>query len=206
MLHEQLDPKSDTNEISFAALLESLGNQARAGTEVTLGSALDQAGARMHGVAILLFALPDSIPLPIPSAGAILGVPLMIISAHLALYGERGSLPLRARRIRLPLRMIESMIRFLAVPLRWAESRSYQRLPVFAKRERLVGVVCLLMSLLLVMPIPLMNAPPAIAIACMSWGLVQRDGVFVGIGIAVSIGVLISILIFADLILNVVTT
>ena len=59
MLHEQLDPKSDTNEISFAALLESLGNQARAGTEVTLGSALDQAGARMHGVAILLFALPD---------------------------------------------------------------------------------------------------------------------------------------------------
>ena len=201
MLHEQLDPKSDTNEISFAALLESLGNQARAGTEVTLGSALDQAGARMHGVAILLFALPDSIPLPIPSAGAILGVPLMIISAHLALYGERGSLPRRARRIRLPLRMI----RFLAVPLRWAESRSYERLPIFAKRERLVGVVCLLMSLLLVMPIPLMNAPPAIAIACMSWGLVQRDGVFVGIGITVSIGVLASILIFADLILNALT-
>ncbi|MGC1259199.1 MAG: exopolysaccharide biosynthesis protein, partial [Jannaschia helgolandensis] len=71
--------------------------------------------------------------------------------------------------------------------------------------ERLVGVVCLLMSLLLVMPIPLMNAPPAIAIACMSWGLVQRDGVFVGIGIAVSIGVLVSILIFADLILNALT-
>ena len=52
-----------------------------------------------------------------------------------------------------------------------------------AGRERLVGLVCLLLSLILLLPIPFFNTPPAIAMALLSWGLIRRDGAFVLVGL-----------------------
>lgn len=190
------------NAAGFVALLEWLGNQARAGTVISLGDAIDHAGSRIHGAAILLLAFPDSIPLPIPSVGAILGVPLMFISAHLAIFGEKGDLPLRARQMRLPNRMIATIEKYLVGTLRRAEGFSHLRLSVLARRERLIGVVCLLMSLLLLLPIPLMNVPPAMAMVFMSWGLVQRDGLIVGIGMSIAAAVVAILILFAELTLG----
>ena len=196
----ETDSAFDARETGFAALIQELDRKSRLGESVTLGDAIDDAGARMHGAAILLMALPECIPLPIPSFGAILGVPLIAASAHLALYGERGVLPARARSLTIPHRMIAVMSRYLIGPLRWVEQMSQHRLSVLARRERLVGLLCLLMSLLLLLPIPLINALPAIALVCLSWGLMQRDGLFIGVGIFVSATVVLTLFTMADLI------
>lgn len=194
----ETEPPFDARKTGFVALIQELDRQSRSGAYVTLGDAIDLAGVRIHGAAILLMALPECIPLPIPSFGAILGVPLIAVSAHMALYGERGNLPAKARSIVLPQRMIEVMSRYLLGPLRYVEHISQRRLSTLAQSERLVGIVSLLMSLLLLLPIPLMNAPPAIALVCLSWGVVQGDGLFVGAGIAISIAVVLSLLAIAD--------
>lgn len=193
------EPPFEPGKTGLVALIQELDRRRRAGEDVTLGAAIDQPGARMHGAAILLMALPECIPLPIPSFGAILGVPLVAVSAHLALYGESANLPAKARTIGLPPRMIELMSRYLIGPLGYTEHLSRPRVSILASREKLVGIACLLMSLLLLLPIPLMNVPPAIALVFLSWGLVQRDGLFIGIGIGIATGVVLSLLAIADL-------
>jgi hypothetical protein len=189
---------SDGDSEGIVALICTLHLRSQAGGPVTLGDALDIAGTRLHGAAILLMALPESLPLPIPSFGAILGVPLLVTSAHLTAFGERGNLPDRARRIHLPPRMIRVMARYLKGPLIRVGRISHARLQALARRERLIGALCTLMSILLLMPVPLMNGPPAVALVCLSWGLVQRDGVFVGIGIAMAVGLMVTIFSLAN--------
>jgi len=188
----------EVRKTGFVALIQQLDRQSRSGENVTLGDAIEQAGVRVHGAAILLMALPESLPLPIPSMGAILGVPLIAVSAHLALFGERGNLPANARTLVLPERMIEMMSRYMVKPLRYAERISRPRLSRLASHERLIGIVCVLMSLFLLLPIPLMNAFPAIALVCLSWGLVQGDGLLVGVGIVISTAVVLSFLAIGD--------
>ncbi|SNR84852.1 exopolysaccharide biosynthesis protein [Puniceibacterium sediminis] len=197
---DQPEQPCEPSARSLPAIIHELDVRSRTGKDVTLGEALDRAGARMHGAAILLLALPECIPLPIPSLGAFLGVPLLIASAHLAIFGDRGDLPERARRIQLPQRMISVMVRYLAGPLARAERISRDRVPALARRERLIGALCILMSVLLLMPVPFMNAAPAITLVCLSWGLLQRDGVFVGLGIAMAVGVMVAIILLIDLI------
>lgn len=196
-------PKSSARDL--ADIILGLNAQSLAGKDVTLGDALDQAGSRMHGAAILLLALPEALPLPLPSFGAILGVPILAASAHLAIFGESGSLPARARRIRLPQRILALMARYFVGPIRRAERVSHNRLSALARRERVIGVMCILLSLLLLLPIPLMNVPPALGIVILSWGLVQRDGLFVGLGLLISAAVLISIIVMTDAVLDVVS-
>ena len=191
-------PPFDTHKTGFVALIQELNRQSCSDGLVTLGDAVDQAGVRMHGAAILLMALPECLPLPIPSLGAILGVPLIAVSAHLVLYGEQGDLPAHARKIAIPFRMIQIMSRYLIGPLRFVERISQQRLEKLVSFERFIGTLCLLMSLLLLLPIPLMNAPPAIALVCLSWGLVQRDGLFVSVGIVISIAIVLSLFAIAE--------
>jgi hypothetical protein len=192
------DPANDTAR-GLADLIRRLGALRRAGARVTLGDALDQAGARMHGAAILLLALPDALPLPIPSFAAILGVPLLAISLHLAIFGERGDLPRRVRAVPLPPRLIDLLERHLSGWLARAERLSVARLSALASRERLIGFACSVMSVLLLLPVPLMNVPPALALVCLSWGLLQRDGLIVALGLSMAAGVGVLVLALVQL-------
>lgn len=51
--------------------------------QVSLGALLTALGSRAHGIALVLLALPDTLPLPIPSTSTVLGIPLVLIAAHL---------------------------------------------------------------------------------------------------------------------------
>ncbi len=148
-----------------------------------MGDVLERLGSRAHGTAILLLALPKSLPLPVPSAGAVLGIPLIVVSAHLAIFGERGALPRRALDWRIPRPAVELIAVRIAPVLAKAERWSRRRLPGWASRERPAGLACLVLSILLFLPIPLINVPVAFGLVILAWGLVQRDGVIVLLGL-----------------------
>jgi hypothetical protein len=52
--------------------------------------------------------------------------------------------------------------------------------------EHLVGLVSLLLAVLLVLPIPLGNVLPALAISLMALGALERDGLWILSGLTVS--------------------
>ena len=57
--------------------------------------------------------------------------------------------------------------------------------------ERWLGAFCLLLSLVLVLPIPLGNLMPAVAVTLVALGLIEKDGIFVALGLVVGAGSLV---------------
>lgn len=57
-------------------------------------------------------------------------------------------------------------------------------MPGWADRGRLSGVVCLLLTIMLALPIPFGNIAPALCIACI--GIIQRDGAVIAASLALS--------------------
>jgi len=94
-------PSVEPGKTGLIALKQELDGQRQVSEDMTLGAAIEQPGARVHGEANLLMALPECIPLPFASLGAIRGVPLIGVSAHLAFYGESATLLSKAHNIRL---------------------------------------------------------------------------------------------------------
>lgn len=154
------------------------------GRSVTLGETLDAVGTRAHGCALLLLALPDTLPLPVPSLSVVLALPLLAITAHLAVFGGSGGLPGRLGGVLLPMGLVGALRVRVAPLLRRAERLSHPRWTPLAGPERALALVCLYLSAMLLLPLPFFNAPPALCLALLAWGMVQRDGVFVVAGLA----------------------
>jgi len=154
------------------------------GQAVTLGKLLSATGSRAHGAALLLLSLPEALPIPLPSASAFLGVPLMAISAHLAIFGEAATLPRWLRHRVLPDRLVWALRTGVAPVLGRAERMSRLRWGLLAGQHRLLGLTCLYLSLLLLLPLPFFNVPPALCLVLLAWGMVQRDGMAVAVGLA----------------------
>lgn len=53
--------------------------------------------------------------------------------------------------------------------------------------EYFVGLVCLMLAVVLVLPIPMGNMLPALAISLMALGLLERDGVWIGAGLIMAL-------------------
>ncbi len=174
-------PPDGVGEPHASQILESLaaGDEER----VPFSAIVAAAGSRVHGLALLVFALPEVPPLPLPSASTILAIPLIIISAHLALFGEGSLLPARVQAATMPRSVLATAARYFAPVLRWIEHASRPRWLWIARRERLIGWICLYLSVVLILPIPLLNSPPAACIAAVALGMIQRDGVFIVAGI-----------------------
>jgi hypothetical protein len=180
--------------VHASEVLESLaaGNEEK----IPLGGIAAAAGSRVHGLALLIVVLPEVPPIPFPSASLILAIPLVIISAHLALFGEARLLPARLRSLSVPRSVVVAAARYLAPVLRWVERASRPRWRRLAGQERLIGLVCLYLSIILLLPLPLVNAPPAMCLAAIALGMIQRDGLLIAAGIAGTVvitGVLIGL-------------
>ena len=155
---------------------------------IDLGEILDGVGGRAFGAVLFILGLLNLLPLP-PGATTVLGFPLLIVAPQLIAGRRAPWLP--ARLIRLSVERT-TLRRFCArvVPiLRRVERVSSHRLEFLFGRvgDAAIGVVCLLLAAVLVLPIPLGNVLPSASVAVLGLSLVQRDGVLtlVGYGMAI---------------------
>jgi hypothetical protein len=168
------------DEISLSGLLRSLARDDSPPSDST--SIVATAGNRVHGLVLFLLVLPELPPLPLPSVSAILGMPLLLISTHLAWFGDRARLPSRLVSSRFQRSVLQRSSRLLIPVVQWIERHSLERWS-WLVRPRLVGLLCAYLSLVLLLPIPLMNSPPAWCLALLAVGLVRRDGLLIAIGV-----------------------
>lgn len=176
-----MDTRGHNDADAASEMLRTLASRPEA--VLTLRDILVDAGSRVHGLALLLLVIPETLPLPLPSASAILGVPLVLISAHLAVFGEKRPLPNSVAALSVSRPVYSTVARNAARLLSWIERFSHHRWGVLAGREHVIGLVCVYLSvILLLLPIPFFNAPPAICLALLALGLIQRDGAMVAAG------------------------
>lgn len=180
-------------------LLEARAGQLGDG-RVTLGALIAVLGNRSFGLLLLLFALPNLVPLP-PGSSTVFGLPLLLLSAQMACGRGLPWLPAWLLRRSLPRSSFDLMLARTLPSMRrlerWLKPR-YRRC-TGPQAERLLGGWCALQATILALPIPFANMPPALCIVLIALGLLERDGalvlagslvglVSVGIGLTVGYG------------------
>lgn len=187
---DRREPAMRQRPHKLSELLRQLSDNA--GDKITLGDIADAMADRSFGAFLVVFCLPSMIPLP-PGATFILGLPLVFITFQMAFSRlDRIWLPKRLHGYGFDNKAFSSMLdRFvpwieklerLITPRAWP-----QRSRLF---ERVIGVFCLLLAIVVFLPIPFGNIGPSFAMALMGLGLSERDGIVVGLGVV--IGALIS--------------
>jgi hypothetical protein len=137
---------------------------------------------------MVVFSAPLILPMP-PGLSAVLGLPLLVVTAQLMLRSSRPWLPqaLAARTVRRG--DLQGVIRRALPLLIRLETLFRQRLTwvLFPLARRLVGVVSFLLAVIVFLPIPFGNMFPSLAIAVLGLGLVERDGLAVILGWVVAV-------------------
>ena len=177
----------------FSALLSDLAR--RPAAAISLGDVLDTFGERAFGALMLLFAAPNLLPLP-PGLSTILGAPLLFVTAQLMLGRPTLWMPGFIRRQSIRRDFFALLTTKLSPVLQRAERILRPRLSLllYPANERIVGGACLLLAIILLLPIPFGNIPPAWAIAAFALGILERDGLATPVGWFGTIG---SVLILA---------
>ncbi|MEE3626376.1 exopolysaccharide biosynthesis protein [Nitrospirillum sp. BR 11752] len=177
---------TDTRSAKVSDILQALA--ADEGRErVAIGDLLTALSDRAVGALIFVFALPNALPMP-PGTSSVLGLPLLFLTAQLAL-GRRPWLPRFIADRSLARKDFAAMMAKVAPWLAKAERMLRPRLGVLARppAENAVGALCFLLALILFLPIPLGNMLPAVAISVVALGVLERDGVWVLLGLATGI-------------------
>lgn len=168
------------------AILRSLARDTSR-ERISIGDLLDTMHDRAFGALMFIFAFPNILPAP-PGTSAILGLPLVFLSAQL-MFGRKPWLP-KVISGRSMARKDFAAVTERAVPwLFRAERLLRPRLMQFASppAEYVVGAICLFLSIVLLLPIPLGNMLPALAICLFSLGILGRDGVWTLLGVVATI-------------------
>jgi hypothetical protein len=185
---------SDAEEThkSLSALLQELAEGES--ETILVDEVVDHFGRRAFGALMFIFAIPNLLPLP-PGSTTVLGLPLVLIAPQLALGVPNLWLPRALGRRGIRRADLRRAIERFAPPLRRVERLLAPRMEWLfgAVGDRIIGLVCTVLAIVLILPIPLGNILPSLTIATLSLGLTQRDGAAALAGYALataSIGVL----------------
>jgi hypothetical protein len=165
-----------------------------AGDKITLGQIANAMDDRSFGAFLVVFCLPNLVPLP-PGATFILGLPLVFIACQMAFSRlDTIWLPKRLRDYAFDNKAFSAVLdKFIP----WMNKAEKIIKPRFFSGnrmiERLLGLFALVLALIVFLPIPLGNMGPSLALALMGLGLTERDGLIMCAGVV--IGAIFSVIV-----------
>jgi len=157
--------------------------------KLSIGDVVDALGAEGLGLALLVLSLPALVPTPGP-VGMVFGSLVAILAFQILIGSERIWLPARWRARTAPREAIRKTV---ARALPWigrAETVLREnRMTGFTGRHARIAFALpiLLMAITIVLPIPLGNFAPAIALIVIALGFIARDGLAVLVGLAATV-------------------
>jgi len=166
---------------SLSDVIEGFGEDAR--PSLTVGEMLDAFDSRAFGAMLFVFGALNTLPLP-PGSSTILSLPILLLAPQIALGADAPWLPRRVVDRPLKRDDLRGLFRKLTPIVKYMELITRPRLTwIFTPLgERMIGVVCTLLALVLVLPIPLGNLAPGATVAILSLALLQRDGLLALLG------------------------
>lgn len=156
---------------------------------ISVGQLIQALGDRGLIGLLLILAVANVIPNP-PGTSAVLGLPMLYLSWQMM----RGGMPwlpqfLAARSFDID--HFRTVVARTTPRLNRVERLLRPRLPSLSSPAafRILGAVCLLLSVVLAMPIPFGNLLPAAAIAIIALGALERDGLWIAGGVLFGVAV-----------------
>lgn len=156
--------------------------------DISIGDIRDTLGRRSFAPLLVLFAAFNLLPLP-PGTSAILGLPLLIIAAQMAYGSSHAWLPDFVARRSLTPEQFRKVTDWVVPRLIRLEDVVRPRYWPFWRRQgdRVIGIIALILSISITLPIPLGNWLPAFATALLGLALSERDGILFAVGSVVGI-------------------
>ncbi|WP_052340784.1 exopolysaccharide biosynthesis protein [Salinarimonas rosea] len=169
-------------------ILERLVENETAET-LTLGEIVLRLRARSFGVLLILFAAPMLIPTP-PGFSTVAAALIVLVAFQFLVMRRSLWMPRRLARRTVRTDFLQRVVAWTVPKLkrieRWSRPRAVSITRLRARRP--LGVLILILAAIMALPIPVVgNTPPAIAIVLMGFGMIERDGAFVGAGVTVGI-------------------
>ncbi len=171
----------------LAALARKLGGRG----EVSVDDIVRHFGADASvGWLLLQLAVPALVPSPGVPLGMIFGTGLALLALHLTFGPRPVRLPTWIARRRLATSSLDAATARLKPMIERLERLTRPRLAALVRPSviRLLGLVVLVNAVLIILPIPLGNTLPAMAVMTMALGLIARDGMAVAAGLGLSVG------------------
>ena len=160
----------------------------RTGCHITVDELMSRIAERGFGMLLVLLALPTTIPVLPPGSAATIGLIYTFIGFQMLLGRKYPWLPQRIRDYRLSenvtRKLRERGVSFFKNLERFSRTR-WQFMET-ALMLRLVALTIILMGFILFTPLPFMNTIPALAVMILGTGLLNRDGLFLLIGLVLS--------------------
>jgi len=153
--------------------------------EITINKIINFLADRGFLILLLIFALPLSIPLPVPPGlTTILSLPLLFLTVQIIIGIRDPWLPHFISKRKISLKTFKLVLDKLTPTLNFIEKFSKSRLKFLCgkigyKIFAIFGFIC---AVSIAIPLPLTNFIPAASIAIISLGLLNCDGVIVIIG------------------------
>jgi hypothetical protein len=178
--------ESTVHQLPLSSVLAGIAEHD--GARISVAELTQKFGGRAIGALLFIFGLACMLPLP-PGATTIFGFPLVLLAPQLIIGASVPWLPSGVKDRTIATDDLRKGLPRLVAGLRRVEAVSKPRLSLLFNPvgERLIGVVCLALALVLILPIPGGNILPALAVSALSFALIQRDGVIALIGYAIAI-------------------
>lgn len=155
------------------------------GDRISLGEMAEAFGDRAFGLLILLLMLPSLLP----GMASVFGTPVLILGIQMGLGRRTPKLP---RFIAKQSIKREDLLRLAGASSRWLRKveRYVKPRPGFFTSplgERIFGWLTAYVAIMLILPGPGTNGPPAFGAIVMALGLVEHDNRVLGWGIAATV-------------------
>ncbi|WP_198371907.1 exopolysaccharide biosynthesis protein [Roseomonas rosulenta] len=159
------------------------------GERITLGEMAEAFGDRAFGLLILMLCLPGLLP----GMASVFGTPMLILGVQMGLGFRKPKLPgfiarqslKRSDVMRLTAGADTRVSRAISKIERWVRPRPGPFTSPAA--DKVVGWLTAYAALMLILPGPGTNGPPAFGTIVMALGVVENDSKVVGLGMALTI-------------------
>jgi len=158
-----------------------------ASERISIGAITEDLGDRGFGILLCLWALPSLIP--IPGISTPFGLLIAVTAGQMALGHHQPWLPRFILRRSVARGEIRRLVEQARPYIERLERYSRPRLEIMRRglAERLLGLFVVTLGLVLALPIWGGNMLPAIAVAIIGIGLMERDGIAVLAGCAMGV-------------------
>lgn len=154
----------------------------------TLSQLFEKLGERVFGAILFALALPCCIPF-LYGIPQIVAIPMMAIAFQMALGREAPWLPGKLGDRRIDKKGLERMAAGGEKFFGWMERFAAPRLQFITHRafEPVIGIVLVVFCASILTPLPATNTTPGIAVAIVAYGLIERDGLLVILGLILGV-------------------
>jgi len=182
-------------------LIETLEAMTEAAPEegLSLGQIRDGLNQSAFGALLIVLALPVSIPF-LYGVPQIVSVPMIALAFQMVMGRKEPWLPRKMAARMMSKSALEQISGGARKWFGWVERLARPRFSFLASKpaERLIGLLLVVFCASILVPLPLTNTVPGIAVAIVGFGLLAKDGLLIIPGLMLGAGWVAGLLFFGQ--------